>query len=324
MTTTNELLKRAYQLGYQRATHEKTALNVRPAINALTSGSHTVSSFLKRLWESKPSQFSRMLVGGKPEMAHRIFGRFTEPASQALGFGTFGAGMNTLMGDESKPWYQRAATGFAGGAAGGLGWHYGAQAARGAVRRLANTKSMQTVAPNLMSRVRATVGPKGSEGKTFGEIWRGLRGAPLGERAKQLGTYALAGAPVAAGAWYGSAGAEGGVNKLLDSRNDIPVRAFQTVQGIGNQVLGATPAQYGLAGQYGAVPDMTIQRVKRAAAQLLPKPIPNPVASRARGDLGSIGASPKGVSAGKAMGTSSGVSSGVGGGAGGAGGGTRS
>jgi len=217
MITKQEFLKYAYWRGYQ-AGIEKTAAG--PFLtNMLNFG-------------RKALNVGRLATTGGGPLAPHVFGKFLEPAQQALSFGTLGGAVNVLTGDPEEAWYKRFGKGYLGGAVGGLGWHYGGQLGKGLTRRVSGSRWLTQRAPNLAQRLQHAVGPKGEAGMGIGDIWRGVKaGLPLKETAKQLGAYTLAGIPVAAGAWYGSVGSEQLTKPLTEqtlpsaARAAIPVAA---------------------------------------------------------------------------------------------------
>lgn len=206
------LLKDAYRRGYQLACQHASESESKSKSEIEKTA---VLPWLTRMFPNamrfgqKALNVGRLATTGGGPLAPHVFGKFLEPAQQALSFGTLGGAVNVLTGDPEEAWYKRFGKGYFGGAAGGLGWHYGGQLGKGLARRTSGSQWLTQRAPNLAQRLQHTVGPKGSEGVSIGDIWQGVKaGLPLKETAKQLGAYTLAGAPVAAGAWYGSVGGE--------------------------------------------------------------------------------------------------------------------
>lgn len=180
-----ELLKQAFILGVIRAARdagiEKTAV---PGM---------ISNWLSKI----------PVLGGLAKGYGSAVSKFSPTAQKYIRDTMFGGGlvggMNVAFGDKETPWYQRAATGALGGAAGGFASRAGIEGARGIMGRMGKSQWLNTKAPNFASRLQKATSQNPAF-STHGGIWQYAKSGPgtMGETAKRYGMYALTGAPMAA------------------------------------------------------------------------------------------------------------------------------
>lgn len=258
--TNSEFLKHAYQLGYQhaweqerKAEHEKSAgiltslggglarllgkgisAGVPAAGRGLASAAASAVPVAKNI-----ANVGRLLTYGGGPLGTKFMG--SGLLSNVVPGAALGGTFNALLGDDSKPWYQRYGEGALGGAAAGAGWWGGGKLMRGAMQSVGQSKWLQQKAPNFAKRWTAAAGGKGIPHDTFTGptgIWAAMKsGAPVGaDTAKRLGMYALTGAPIAAGAWYGSSFADEAARKAMGNGDEAaaadvrPYLAYQAAQ----------------------------------------------------------------------------------------------
>jgi hypothetical protein len=191
--------------------------------------------FLKQAFDAGLEQAYKeagILSGAKKlwDIGKGAWGTMPEVGKQMAGFGLFGGGINAAIGDPEQSVARRFGTGFAGGAAGGLGWYGGGKAVRGLTGMAARSQVAQKYAPNVANRLSQAAGGAGKAPLKFFDtkikdkiitpgIWSKFKtpGSRV-EALKQFGGYSAAGVPAVAGAWWLSGKADEAVQNRLAPR----------------------------------------------------------------------------------------------------------
>jgi len=180
------------------------------------------------LWGAagKLIQGARGAWGAAPEVVKQMGG----VVKQMGGFGLFGGGINAAIGDPEQSVAARFGRGFAGGAAGGLGWHVGGKAVRGLTGMAARSQTAQRFAPGMSKYIGQGAGGAGKAPLKFFDLKEGEKVITPGlwskfktpgsrvEALKQFGGYTAAGVPAVAGAWWLSGKADEAVQNRLAPR----------------------------------------------------------------------------------------------------------
>jgi hypothetical protein len=235
-----EMLKIAYQQGLEKALDE-AGMDKEALIGSMLG--RGAMALGKGLFGASKLVGKGALKGGKG--LWRGASKVVPGGGDTLAFGAFGGGLGALTAEPGSR-LQGFAKGLGAGLIGGAGWHYGGQAAKGALGSLAKSKMLGSKAPAFAGRMQKVLGVGSKANKAAGPMsFRGILGSQgTGglESAKMLGTKAMVAVPTLGAAWGLSGAAEDAASKYIPALRHEGMGSYADVpryMGVARDVLRA-------------------------------------------------------------------------------------